>query len=315
MFIKTHHDFQSIDPYIENAQDIYDNIKKALFYQPIYRRITSPQEMQTWNYEELQRIKIIVEKIDRLYYIAVSYKDKISDYVIIIRMIYKYNQYIYIKLHANFDWTNNKPIGTGEIFVSRSPKLFVTNTFCKNVRKFILKDNNVNPISFIPLPEQHKNFKSCVLYIDNIISIYPEIYGALVYQNKFERKIKDLTNWNYSELQKAEINVKLIDRLYFIYFDRNEKDIIIKFVIRMNYYNKYFIYVDLSAHIDHTKSPFQPNGVITISKDKNLFVNDIERINIKTRILTDNYFILVDYDDIEEEKEKEERIRKRRRRY
>ena len=320
MSIQTHRNFQSLEPCIKNAQDINNNINQALNYQSIYSRTTTPQEIQTWDYEELQRITIDVEKIDRFYYMEFYYHSKTTEYEIIIRMIYKDNQYVFIKLYTNFDWTNNKPIGIGEIFVSRCPKLFVTKVFCKNVKNFILNDNNVNSknlISFKSLPEQHPKFKSLISYIRNLTDIYPKIYGALLYQKQFERKIKNvLTSWDYFELKNIEINVELIDRLYFMNFYRNEKYIIIELVIRIDYYNKYPIYVNLSARIDHTKSIFQPNGVIIISKDKTLFVNEINSTDIKNRILTDNYSNLVystDEEDGDEEEEEEMRKRKRKR--
>lgn len=322
MSIQTHRNFQSLEPYIKNAQDIYNNIKQALIYQSIYNRTTTPQEIQTWDYEELQRITIDVEKIDRLYYMEYHYDNKVTECEIIIRMIYKDNQYVFIKLYASFDWTNNKPEGTGDIFISRCPKFFATKIFyLKNVNKFILNDNNVNPrnlISFKPLPEQHPYFKSLVSYIPNLIDIYPKIYGALLYQKQFERKIKnDLTSWDHFELKNVEINVELIDRLYFMEFYRDEKNIIIKLVIRMDYYNKYPVYINLLARIDYTKSIFQPNGVIIISKDKKLFANEINSSNIKTLILTDNYFDLAystnDEDDDEDDEDEENEIRKRRR--
>ena len=87
-------------------------------------------ESRDWNYEKLQKIKINVEKIDRLYEIL-CIRD---NYKLIARMRYE-NKFLYVKLFAYYNRT--KYVGT--ITISEYPSLFIKAITISNlVKNFIL---------------------------------------------------------------------------------------------------------------------------------------------------------------------------------
>ena len=67
--LKTHPDFKSADKGVRDANDMYEMFQ-ALRYQSYYQyRMTTPEEMHLWDFNELTNFKLDLELIDRLYYI------------------------------------------------------------------------------------------------------------------------------------------------------------------------------------------------------------------------------------------------------
>lgn len=100
-FAKTHPNFKSFDSKVKNAIDIYAKIGEALLYQNEFTRTTTTKERKILN---IQKIKIIVEKIDRIYLISFIQDKKNGDYffILVARMDY-HHQPIYVELYANFN--------------------------------------------------------------------------------------------------------------------------------------------------------------------------------------------------------------------
>ena len=116
--MKTHYDFRSIDVSITTANDMADHVGYALSYQHMFDCRTSPWEMENFKDDDLQRFKVNLEKVDRLYYIH-HYDDGISsrEYEILARMDYG-DKKAYVNVIASCDFTGFDCQGGGYIFVS-----------------------------------------------------------------------------------------------------------------------------------------------------------------------------------------------------
>ncbi|CAL4105611.1 unnamed protein product [Meganyctiphanes norvegica] len=121
----THPAFRSIVSTVHNAQDIEELIGEALIYQHMFEKRTSPWEMQTWDYEELQDFKLKLKRVDRLYYIN-HFDDQVSSrtFEILLRMTYK-KEKIFVHLSAGCDFTGFDCQGGGEIYITRSANIFL----------------------------------------------------------------------------------------------------------------------------------------------------------------------------------------------
>ena len=100
---KTHPDFQSLFPKFSNAEILYDYLCGVLCHQNKHCRSTPPREMHRWNNDdsELQKFKIDLEQVDRLYYLDDS-ETGIGDgkyYIMICRMQYE-GESLYIAFYA-----------------------------------------------------------------------------------------------------------------------------------------------------------------------------------------------------------------------
>ena len=100
-FAKTHPKFKSFDSKVKNAIDIYAKIGEALLYQNEFNQTTTFKEKKILN---IQKIKIIVEKIDRIYLISFIQDKNSGDYffILVARMDY-HHQPIYVEMYADFD--------------------------------------------------------------------------------------------------------------------------------------------------------------------------------------------------------------------
>lgn len=125
-------DYENIPPIFKSAiatvskvDDIEEMVGYALIYQYMFVKRTSPWEMQTWDYHELEIFKVDLNKIDRLYYID-HFDDSVNSktYEILIRMNYN-NEKIFVRLSAGCDFTGFDCQGGGEIYITRNPNIFL----------------------------------------------------------------------------------------------------------------------------------------------------------------------------------------------
>ena len=135
--IKTHPDFKSIIPSVQNAKKMNDYLSYALLYQDMFERRTTPWEMNQWDYYDLQAVEIDLERVDRLYHI--NFVDDCGDrrFEMIGRMQYKEESF-YVQLFAGCDNTGFDCRGGGNIFISRDANLFMKQLY--NFRSKIDKD-------------------------------------------------------------------------------------------------------------------------------------------------------------------------------
>ncbi|CAL4144584.1 unnamed protein product, partial [Meganyctiphanes norvegica] len=130
--VATHPAFRSAVSTINNTEDIDDLVGSALVYQHMFDRRTSPWEMQNWDYDELQKFKVKLNRVDRLYYIY-HYDDEISSrsYEILVRMDYK-EEKLFVHLAAGCDFTGFDCQGGGEIYITRNPNIFLKSVVGQN---------------------------------------------------------------------------------------------------------------------------------------------------------------------------------------
>ena len=121
--VKTHPNFKSVDPNVQNATTLYEKIGKALNSQYLFEKISSPRE--TWS-GNVTDIAINIKDIDRLYYVCQNY-DSTTSYDLIARMQYNYDGIegpVYIELSATCDKDFINDNSSGIIYFSRNAKDF-----------------------------------------------------------------------------------------------------------------------------------------------------------------------------------------------
>lgn len=124
---KTHKDFETVVPSVKDAMYIYSHFKGALFYQRWFKKKTTPWELKDWRSNELERFKVDVMKIDRLYYIKKTSDRCGLSYSLVFRMDYSKNKKhkrdsLYVELFATFYHCYHF---LGYIFVSRDANVFM----------------------------------------------------------------------------------------------------------------------------------------------------------------------------------------------
>lgn len=122
--MKTHEDFKSVDASIASAEDMAEQVGHALCYQYMFDRRTSPWEMEEFEDDDLQHFEVILEKVDRLYYIN-QLDDGVSnrEYEILARMDHGRKK-AYVSVIACCDFTGFDCQGGGYIFVSFNVNVF-----------------------------------------------------------------------------------------------------------------------------------------------------------------------------------------------
>ena len=143
----------------------------------------------------------------------------------------------------------------------------------------------------------HPNFKTVNPKFSNAESIYRCISRPLLDQRMFKKITTrwDLENWDWLELQKFEIRVEDIDRLYCLYKYNDRLTERYKVIVRMEYNSRSkrnsnsnsnsnntnhhhqqqphnHIYVELSAVYDYHEY-VRAQQIIFVSRDPNLFMN------------------------------------------
>ena len=119
----------------------------------------------------------------------------------------------------------------------------------------------------------HPHFKTVVPYITNVEGINNLVGTALDYQYMFHRKTTplELKEWDYDELQKFEINLEIVDRLYYIKEDCHSNGSEFQLIVRMDYKGTH-LYVELAASCDYTGFDCVGGGYIFVSRDADLFM-------------------------------------------
>ena len=131
--LKTYRNFISFDSTAKSAIDIYSEIFGALYYQDRFERITTTEEKNDWDYEELQKIKINVEQIDRVYSIFFARDHKGSDFKLVARMDYEGITPLYVELISSGKY--------GTMKISRNRKFFA-DEIPEYIKDVILDDND-----------------------------------------------------------------------------------------------------------------------------------------------------------------------------
>ena len=142
--LQTHPSFKSFNPNVKNAEEIDDYLHEALHYQHTFEKRTTPWEAQQWDYEELQRFNIDLEKIDRLYYIFYDSGVGGRNFQMIARMEKDEEQPIYVEMVASCDYTGFDCQGSGYIFISKNANLFMKLVLAeaeKDVDKSLIYDS------------------------------------------------------------------------------------------------------------------------------------------------------------------------------
>ena len=131
------------------------------------------------------------------------------------------------------------------------------------------------------MPKTHPNFKSVDPNVKNSYTISNYMGIALFFQHLFEKRTTpwETQHWddNDKALQNFEINLKKIDRLYYIYHNNNnnfEKQIKFRLIARMEEEEKKHIYVELAAErCPHRGFPCKTSGgFIFVSRDVDFFM-------------------------------------------
>lgn len=131
----------------------------------------------------------------------------------------------------------------------------------------------------------HPNFKSFDKKVTDATGIYDEI-GFMIYDdmNNMERYIliseeehREKEDIDDKELRSIEIDLEKIDRLYYINSSEEDNDITVKLIARMRYGTEgdYPLYIELECR--YNVLDYASCGVITISKNAELFMKGIEQ--------------------------------------
>ena len=125
--LNTHPNFKSADERVKDVNTLNKLLFDALRYQHEYDlRMTTPGEIDIWDKDELQKLKIDLENIDRLYHIfSDTNYDKYCH--MICRMHYK-GHLLYLEFfafHQEFHPVYRTESRSGGIFVSRDAFLFM----------------------------------------------------------------------------------------------------------------------------------------------------------------------------------------------
>ena len=117
MSLKTHPNFNSVVPKVQDAKTMNVLVSEPLMYQYEYKKKTTPWEAKQWDPEALRRFEIKLENIDRLYCIGL-YCIGIS-FAIIARLEYEEDS-LYIIMMGNYDCFRS-----GYIFITKDVNVFI----------------------------------------------------------------------------------------------------------------------------------------------------------------------------------------------
>ena len=143
--------------------------------------------------------------------------------------------------------------------------------------------------------------KSFVPHVKTVDDIEELIGYALLYQYMFDRRTSPWEIWEKDELDKFEIDLYKIDRLYSVIHNSYDeyRDGSFFLVARMIYKNMN-VFVDFSASCDSSGFDCCGGGEIYVTTDVNLFynaiaykLNDNQEGNILTSLLEDGYEITI----------------------
>ena len=116
--------FKSYVPNIKTRKDINYVLYFAFCHQYMLDRRTSPWESQLWSKEELDKIEIKTEKVERLYHVVVN--DEFPDYhswEIFCQIEYRGKKY-FVEMYANCSYSLNCT-GGGVITITKYPGFYV----------------------------------------------------------------------------------------------------------------------------------------------------------------------------------------------
>nr|BDT63582.1 MAG: hypothetical protein [Pasiphaea japonica whispovirus] len=117
-------------------------------------------------------------------------------------------------------------------------------------------------------------FKSTDPSVNSVWEIHDKIGYAIEYQHTFNKRTTPLekSTWDEQELENFQLDVKCIDRLYYIYqFNDGVSGQEFEMAARMLYKGEH-VYIQLEASCDFTGFDCEGHGIMFISKDANLFI-------------------------------------------
>ena len=178
--METHPDFQSLDPNVENAEDIYRRVKYGMESQENFKKITIPS-LDNDNDD----IRIDLKKIDRLYFIEgkqfhhrlyflpdnnENYYNKTPKHYYLFGRMEKNVYFIMWSWHC-FGCSKSE----GVIFVSRDPFLLIKIIFSPSYNNY--KYNDIKSMIVKSLTKDGIVEKEeCSLYFSDIIDRHVEKY-------------------------------------------------------------------------------------------------------------------------------------------
>lgn len=213
--LDTHPAFRSVVSTVKNADDIEELIGEALMYQHMFEKRTSPWEMHTWDYDELQSFVVDLKKVDRLYYIF-SFDDEVSSrsYEILVRMDHN-NEQVFVQLSAGCDFTGFDCQGGGEIYITKSPNILLKSIISENhnpslIYRSLLEDGYrvEEPTQFELSPQQSWNNTPMLKLLSHqaihdhrdTLKHYPEVLPSMLTNSVTEYIQAQETRYHHDEL-------------------------------------------------------------------------------------------------------------------
>ena len=121
-----HPNFKSLDPNFTDIETIYNYLRYPFIFQSDFLKKTTPSEKKMWRERKLQSFKIILEKIDRLYYINVNIDDFNQEitYHLLARQNKGYKK-LYIEMRCVVCNKGDEYNSKGLIFISFNLNIFM----------------------------------------------------------------------------------------------------------------------------------------------------------------------------------------------
>nr|BDT62996.1 MAG: hypothetical protein [Trachysalambria curvirostris nimavirus] len=116
----------------------------------------------------------------------------------------------------------------------------------------------------------HEDFKSICTDITSADDVSNKIGYALVHQYMFDRRTSPWEMGHFEDLEKFEIDLEKVDRLYFIHSYNDVSGSEFEILARMDYRDEK-AYVHLIASCDFTGFDCQGGGCIYVSLSANVF--------------------------------------------
>ncbi|XP_069957189.1 uncharacterized protein [Cherax quadricarinatus] len=277
--------FKSLDDEVSTVSDIYNMVGYALQHQYMFKRRTSPLEMDLWEEGELQNFEVDLKKVDRLYHIYG--RDCYGDnYELMVRMAYK-DRPIFVEMMARCSNTDFECQG-GYIYISFSANIFVDTirmNYNGDLLELLLSSLREDGYSIPPKCGDPEILES--LDDEETTNSDIEKMGADVtyYQHLFTRRTSpwEMDLWGEGELQRFKVDLEKMDHLYDIHCSSGGD---YGLLLRMAYKGRP-IFVEMVGYCSISDLDPYVGGYMYITFNANLFANIIrERRYNKDHILS-----------------------------
>ena len=192
MVNSTHPNFISLDPNIRDSRDMDDKVGVILFYLYKFKKKTTSIEFLNWDYIELQKLKIYLENVDRLYYInaTVEYNNLSNSrhYEMIARMHDNEKQiFIYFAFKAVLTCS----FCEGEIYYNPEGLIYYSKDPCLFLKIIIITNKHL--ILYKSIKESLKKDDDIYFNDDDT----PPKLQNLCYETIYQNKNNTLKQWEY----------------------------------------------------------------------------------------------------------------------